>query len=88
MSPMLGGDGQRREQVKGGFLLTNRKFALALELLSECGMILRAKLLITPATDGRCHPVDGGLEGPLSFRVHPSSVIWCNGLNLLIGARV
>jgi hypothetical protein len=88
MSPMLGGDGEQTAQIKAACLLLNQKFVLALELLSGCGMILGAKLLITPPADGRCHPADGGLQGPLSFRVHPSSVIWCNGLNLLRGSRV
>ena len=46
------------------------KTHLALELLSECGMILRARLRTSPA-DGRC-------LGPLSSRVHHSSAIWCN----------
>jgi hypothetical protein len=47
---------------------------LALELLSGCGMILRARLRTSPANE-RCH-------GPLSSRVHHSSVICCNVLNL------
>jgi hypothetical protein len=63
-------------------------FALALELLRGCGMILRVQLLRTSPTDGRCHRADGGLKSPLSFRVHPSSVICCNGLNLSRGSRV
>jgi hypothetical protein len=50
------------------------KVILALELLSECGMLFRARLRTSPA-DERCH-------GPLSSRVHHSSVIWCNVLNL------
>jgi hypothetical protein len=58
-----------------------KKSFVALELLRGCGMILRAKLLRTSLTDGRCH-------GSLSSRVHPSSVIWCNGLNLSRGSRV
>jgi hypothetical protein len=62
-------------------------FALALELLRGYGMILRVNLLGTSPTDGRCHRADGGLN-PLSFRVHPSSVICCNGLNLSRGSRV
>jgi hypothetical protein len=47
---------------------------LALELLRRCGMILRARLRTSPA-DERCHWL-------LSSRVHHSSVIWCNVLNL------
>ena len=43
---------------------------LALELLSGCGMILRAQLRTSPA-DERYH-------GPLSFNVHHSSAILCN----------
>jgi hypothetical protein len=46
------------------------KANLALELLSGCGMILRARLRTSPA-DGRC-------LGPLSSRVHHSSAIWCS----------
>jgi hypothetical protein len=65
-----------------------QNFALALELLRGCGMILRVRLLRTSPTDGRCHPVDRDLRSPLSSRVHPSSVIWCNGLNLSRGSRV
>jgi hypothetical protein len=65
-----------------------RFFALALELLRGYGMILRVQLLRTSPTDGRCHRADGGLKSPLSFRVHPSSVICCNGLNLSRGSRV
>jgi hypothetical protein len=52
-----------------------RKIKLALELLSGCGMILRARLRTSPAPE-RC-------PGPLSTSVHHSSVIWCNVLNLL-----
>jgi hypothetical protein len=63
-----------------------QNFALALELLRGCGMILRARLLRTSHADGRCHPAEA--KGPLSFRVHPSSVICCNGLNLSRGSRV
>ena len=63
-------------------------FVLALELLRGCGMILRAKLLRTSPADGRCHRADSGLKSPLSFSVHPSSVICCNGLNLSRGSRV
>ncbi len=67
---------------QGGYKDSNGKIpVLALELLRGCGMILRAKLLRTSPADGRCH-------GPLSFRVHPSSVICCNGLNLSRGSRV
>ena len=51
-----------------------RKINLALELLRECGMILRVQLRTSPA-DGRCHWL-------LKSRVHHSSVIWCNVLNL------
>src|SRR5580704_4699713 len=50
------------------------KFNLALELLGGCGMILRARLRTSQA-DERCHRL-------LSSRVHPSSVICCNVLNL------
>ena len=53
---------------------------LALELLSGCGMILGARLLTSPA-DGRCRRL-------LNFRVHYSSVIFCNVLNLSGGSRV
>jgi len=53
---------------------------LALELLSGCGMILRAQTRTSPAKP-RCH-------WPLSFSVHHSSAIWCNALNLSSGSRV
>ena len=55
-------------------------FQLVLELLSACGMILRARLLTSP-TDGRCRPL-------LNFRVHYSFVINRNVLNLSEGSRV
>jgi hypothetical protein len=60
------------EKTQGDAVRRNVK--LALELLSECGMLFRARLRTSPA-DERCH-------GPLSSRVHHSSVIWCNVLNL------
>lgn len=63
-------------------------FILALELLGGCGMILRAKLLRTSPTDGRCHRADRDSIGPLTSRVHPSSVKWCNRLNLSRGLSV
>ena len=81
MSQMLGVKDQAKTALRRGSGPGCGNFVLALELLSGCGMILRAKLLRTSPTDGRCH-------GSLSFRVHPSSVIWCNGLNLSRGSRV
>jgi hypothetical protein len=57
-----------------------RFFRLVLELLSDCGMILRARLL-TSSADGRCRWL-------LNFRDHYSSVILRNGLNLSGGSRV
>jgi len=85
MRQMSGGE----EQAKKGPKPSESKFfVLALELLRGCGMILRAKLLGTSPTDGRCHRADCGLKSPLSFTVHPSSVICCNGLNLSRGSRV
>jgi hypothetical protein len=65
-----------------------QNFGLALELLRGCGMILGVKLLRTSPADGRCHLADCGLISPLSFGVHPSSVICCNSLNLSRGSRV
>jgi hypothetical protein len=53
---------------------------MALELLNGCGMILRVRLRTSPA-GARCHR-------SLSFRVHYSLVILCNGLNLSGGSRV
>jgi len=71
MTQMLGVNvGPQARRTAIGF----RKLDLALELLSECGMILRARLRTSP-TDERCHR-------PLSSCVHHSSVIWCNVLNL------
>jgi len=55
-------------------------FELALELLSGCGMILRARLRTSPG-DGLGHP-------SLSDRVHYSLVILPNGLNLSGGSHV
>jgi hypothetical protein len=55
-------------------------FRVVLELLGGCGMIWRARLLTSP-TDGRCRRL-------LNIRVHYSSVIFSNGLNLSGGSRV
>lgn len=80
MSQMSGARGEG----KAGFnpcCSLSENFVLALELLSGCGMILKSRLLKTSPANGRCH-------GPLSFRVHPSSVICCNDLNLSRGSRV
>jgi len=65
-----------------------KNFFLALELLRGYGMILRAKLLRPSPADGRCHPAERDSKGPLSSRVHSSSVICCNGLNLSRGSCV
>jgi hypothetical protein len=78
MRQMSGAKGQEETGPKPP---AGKIFVLALELLRGCGMILRVKLLRTSPTDGRCH-------GSLSSRVHPSLVIWCNGLNLSRGSRV
>jgi len=80
MSQMLGVKEQRGAGPGGLGILELQNVTLALELLRGCGMILKARLRTSPA-HGRCH-------GPLSSRVHPSSVIWCNGLNLSRGSRV
>ena len=80
MTPMLGlaeYGGFKETSLASG---TSRKRILALELLSGCGMILRAQLRTSPA-DERCHR-------PLTSRVHPSSVFCDNGLNLSRGSRV
>jgi hypothetical protein len=68
---------RRVDPVSGG--LTYRIYVV-LELLSRCGMILRARLR-TSLTDGRC-------RRSLNFRVHYSFVIICTGLNLSEGSRV
>ena len=81
-----------KEQVRAGVRGVGpaglKNFVLALELLRGCGMILRAKLLRTSPADGRCHRAERDTKGPLISKVHPSSVIWCNGLNLSRGSRV
>jgi hypothetical protein len=66
--PGLGGDSYGENPVEHGIVI------LALELLSRCGMILRARLRTSPA-DERCLRL-------LRSRVHHSSVMWCNVLNL------
>ena len=80
--------GQDRQDERTCPASWHKNFVLALELLQGCGMIFRAKLLRTSPTDGRCHRSDCDSKSPLSFRVHPSSVIWCNSLNLSRGSRV
>jgi hypothetical protein len=80
MTQMLGltkyGGYEETALARGTFAKVN----LALELLSGCGMILRAQLRTSPA-DERYHR-------PLTSRVHPSSAFCDNGLNLSRGSRV
>jgi hypothetical protein len=86
MTQMSGVKEQGGFGLDGLYRIALENFALALELLRGCGMILRVRLLRTSHADGRCHQADS--KGPLSFGVHPSSVICCNGLNLSRGSRV
>lgn len=85
---MSGMKEQVRAGVKGAGPAGLKNFALALELLRGCGMILRAKLLRTSPADGRCHRAERDTKGPLISKVHPGLVIWCNGLNLSRGSCV
>jgi|SRR5579862_1410343 len=80
MTQMLGhGEYSRPKKTPLGGSLLGRVY-LALELLSGCGMILRARLRTSQA-EQRYHR-------PLRPSVHHSSVIWCNVLNLLTGLHV
>ena len=72
--------GNSSKAVLGTEALPGRIFRMALELLSRCGMISRASSRIRSTGDAA--------HQALSSRVHYSSVMFCNWLNLFGGSHV